>query len=420
MFRITQESRWIKISLITLISIFFILNLFAALHYGNQNYLGSFEKFDNDDVKYIRSAWNLVDTGQFIYQRVNEPTVYIMPGLPFSLAFFVELFGKIGGVTAFRVFQAILQALSLYLVFLIGRKLFNSKTALIACLINSLYIVEYYVSTIILTEVLFKFLLLLLIYISIYALEERKLFYYIVGGIIWGLCCLIRPTIAAFPAVILLMWIIKKYSFKEMVKYALVTILMFTVVMSPWWLRNYIVFDKFIPLTVSSGNPFLQGTYINYDQSVDYTPYELGETAIETNENETKAGLYRLKTYAIKEPGRYALWYTLGKSRILWNNPFYWKETFGVPFVAAKYFHQLILLLGVIETIILFVKKQKKFMFLFLTAAYFSLIYLPYFTMARYSYPIMPIVFIMASLSLYRAGGSKAARGFLRWQKTSG
>lgn len=68
MFSIKEEDKWIKISLIAVIALFLIVNLYAALRYGPANYLGSFEKFDNDDIKYIRSAWELADKGHFIYK----------------------------------------------------------------------------------------------------------------------------------------------------------------------------------------------------------------------------------------------------------------------------------------------------------------------------------------------------------------
>lgn len=401
MFSVKKEEKWVKVSLLVIISLFFIVNLYAALRYGPENYLGSFEKFDNDDIKYIRSAWELVDNGHFIYHKVNEPTVFIMPGLTYAIAFFVKIFGKFGGITAFRVFQAVLQAASMYLVFLIGRKIFNSKAAILGCLINAFYVAEYYTTTIVLTETIFKFFLLLLLYISIYAVEKKKTSYYIAGGIVWGLGCLVRPTIAAYPAVILVMWIIKKYSIVDMIKYTIITTLVFAVVMSPWWIRNYRLYDRFIPLTLSSGNPFLQGTYVNYNDDDNYTPYESGKTVVETNQNEVNAGLYRLKTYAKKEPLKYLKWYTIGKSWHLWNFPFYWKEILGVSYIEAALYHHLVLILSIITTVRLFIKKQKKFVFLFSTVVFFNLIYLPYFTMSRYSYPIMPIVSIIAGCGLY-------------------
>lgn len=263
--------------------------------------LGSLKKFDNDDVKYIRSAWNLIDNKILSYENVNEPTVYIMPGLTYVLSFFMLIFGKMNGILAFKMFQVILQAVSLYLLFLIGKKVFNRKTALTACLIDALYGAEFYAANAILMEVIFKFLLLALVYISICAIEKKSLKLYVSGGIIWGLACLYRPTVAAYPIVILIMWIKKKYSFKEMVKYTAVVTAVFCIVMAPWWIRNYKVFNTFIPFTKSTGNPFLQGTFINYNKSGGIgVPYAAGKNSIEKNQNEINEGLQRLSIYGEK------------------------------------------------------------------------------------------------------------------------
>ncbi|UXZ08588.1 hypothetical protein F1B95_04820 [Clostridium perfringens] len=81
--------------------------------------LGNFNEWNNDDVKYVRSAWTLLDNGKFTYHNVNDETVFIMPGLPYTMAFFMSIFGKFGGITAFRVFQVVLMSLSFSLIFLL-------------------------------------------------------------------------------------------------------------------------------------------------------------------------------------------------------------------------------------------------------------------------------------------------------------
>lgn len=402
MFSLKNEEKKVKITLYTILALFFIICLYAVLAYGDSCLLGSIEKADNDDVKYIRSAWTFLDTGRLTYHDINEPTVYIMPGITFVLAFFMTIFGKAAGIVAFRVFQVILQTLSMYLLFLIGRKVFNSRVALGACVIDLFSVAEYYAATLILTEAIFKFLLLFLLYLSISAIEERKAQYYILGGFIWGIACLFRPTIAAYPAVILAMWLIKKYKFRDMAKFTVMALLGFTVIMSPWWIRNYTVFDKFIPLTFSSGNPFLQGTYLNYDQTKDYTPYKIGQTAWETNQNEMNTGIYRLKTYGKEHPFQYVMWYTLGKSWHFWNSPFYWKEILGVSCIRAGTFHWLVLITAALGAVLLFKKRKKSSLpfILFFVIGYFNLIYLPYYTFSRYAFPVMPLAGILSAYLL--------------------
>lgn len=58
----------------------------------------------------------------------------------------------------------------------------------------------------------------------------------------------------------------KKVRFKEALKYTIIVIAVFSVVMSPWWIRNYVIFHRFIPFTMATGNPMDQGTFIDYNK----------------------------------------------------------------------------------------------------------------------------------------------------------
>jgi hypothetical protein len=400
MFSIKNEEKNIKMALIVIEAIFMCLALYVVFTHGDSMLLGSLEKFDNDDVKYIRSAWTLIDKGILAYENTVESTVFIMPGLTVILSFFMLIFGRMGGIVAFKVFQVFVQMVSLYLVFLIGRKVFNSKIGIFACVLDLFYLVEVFTANIILMEVLFKFFFLLLIYISMYAIESRQMKYYIYGGVIWGAACLFRPTVAAYPIVILVLWIKKKYSFVEIAKFTIVVTAIFCTVMSPWWIRNYRTFGRFITFTKSSGNPFLQGTYINYNQSVDHVPYDRGEDLLEGDKIEIQTGLYRLRTYGSQKPLQYIYWYTVGKTIYFWNGAFYWREVLKIHGGFVYVYHLIILLFGVIG-----VRRKSKGNFnalvLTLSIAYLNLIYLPYFTFSRYSYPLMPLVMIFSSVVMY-------------------
>lgn len=400
MFSLKNEQKRIKQMLLIIEIIFTAAALISVFKYGNSLLMGSLQKFDNDDVKYIRSAWNLLDNKIISYENIKEPTVYIMPGLTYVLSFFMFIFGKFGGITAFKVFQVILQSASIYFIFLIGRKVFSSRVGIIACIIDALYAAELFAVNTIFMECIFKFLLLLLIYISIYAVENKSLKLYLAGGIIWGISCFFRPTAAVYPAIILIMWIKNKYKFSDMFKYTAIVLGIFCLIMAPWWVRNYKVFNMFVPFTKSSGNPFLQGTFINYDQSAGWgVPYIAGKNSFENNQNELNAGFQRLKIYAKKEPLKYILWYTAGKTFYFWAGAFYWKSIFHIPIPCVYVFHIIILLFG-ISGIINEIKKNSISVFLFSTLILFTAVYLPFYTFSRYSYPLMPLVIIFAAAAL--------------------
>jgi len=415
LFSLRDEKKITKYSLLIIEIIFIIVGMISILKYGNSLLLGSIEKFDNDDVKYIRSAWNLIDNKILSYENIKESTVYIMPGLTFVLTFFMMIFGKMQGLVAFKIFQLILQAASIYLIFLIGRKLFSSRVGLIASIIDVIYVPELFVVNTILMECICKFLFLLLIYISIYAIKTKSSKLYIAGGIIWAILCLFKPTMAGYPIVILFMWIKSKYKFSEILKYTTLVLLIFCAIMSPWWVRNYKEFNSFIPFTKSAGNPFLQGTFINYDQSEGFgVPYVKSENAIENDKNETKAGLQRLQKYGAKQPIKYIFWYTIGKTFFFWRGPFYWKIIFRIPLLIAISIHVIILLLGILGI----VKGYKKNLIAILISILLllNLTYLPFYTFERYSYMAMPLVMVFAALSIDEIIRKK--RNLLIWKKT--
>ncbi|MFL0165921.1 ArnT family glycosyltransferase [Candidatus Clostridium helianthi] len=404
MFITYKENKRIKFGLILLEISFIIVALISIFKHGNSTLLGSLESFDNDDVKYIRSAWNLVGSGIFSYEDISKSTVYIMPGLTFILSFFVIIFGKFQAIVAFRIFQVFLQICSLNLIFLIGKRVFNEKAALIACTIDSIYIVEIYSANLILMEVTFKFLILLLIYLSIRALETKKTKYYVLAGIVWSLGCLFKPTIAVYPVVIFVVWIKARYKMKEMVKYASIVVIIFCIIMSPWWVRNYNNFNMFIPFTKSSGNPFLQGTFINYNQDKGWgVEYRRSEDSIQNDEYEVEEGIERLKIYGKEETFKFAYWYTIGKTFYFWYEPFYWTQYIGIKNLLAFIEHYFILITAIIS-IRNFVK-EKNFTLgkqvMALSIITMNVVYLPYFTCSRYAYPLMPLMIIFSGNYVY-------------------
>ncbi len=384
------------------------LILISIIYYGNSTLLGNFYAPDNDDVKFIRSAWILATTGNYTYHKPPDPTVFMMPGLSYTLAFFMKLFGEFGGITAFRISQAIIQVLSLLLVFFIARKLFNSKVAILSVILDTWYMPEIWVPNLILTETYFKFFVLCLVLISIYALEENKSKYYALGGLFLGLAALFRPTIVTYPALILIMWIIKKVNFRDAVKYTLLVAAVFCVVMSPWWVRNYKIFHRFIPLTMATGNPMYQGTFINYDQSskatdgLDYTNLNTKDpklSELERNEMEIYLSKYRLKNLFPRYPIEFIKWYTIGKGRIQVETAFYWKQMYGVSPQKEKYYHLALLVLSVLGALRLIRDKNRNITAILPLSLviYFILVYLPFFTMSRYFYPAAPYFIMFAA-----------------------
>lgn len=430
MFSLKEEKKSTIILLALICLLFFIVCIFSIVKYGNSTMLGNLKNPDNDDVKFVRSAWILADTGKYVYHNVSISTTFMMPGLSYTLALFTIIFGKFGGLTAFRVFQAIIQTISLLLVFFLGRKVFNSKVGAIAIAINALCISEVWTANLLLTETMFKFFVLNMVFFCIYAIEEKKVRYYIIGGMFWGIATLFRPTITLFPVIILMMWIITKYKFKEILKNTIIVSIVFCTILSPWWIRNYNLFHKFIPLTTASGNPMLQGTFINYNQNsartdgLNYKQFNYPTGNENTNNTaEIKISKYRLQSLVPKQPLQFLYWYTIGKTAFQIDAPFYWREILGINSIEAGVYYYIVIIFSIMGIVFFFKDKRRNNMgiLLFSTIIYFIVVYLPFYTCTRYFYPAMPYVILFAaSGALYVAQKyrmieyvGKLRRGFL-------
>lgn len=418
MFSVKHEKTYVKILLVIIIALYLGLCFASFAYHGDSVLMGNFETFNNDDVKYLRSAWTLIDTGMYTYKFVDANTVFIMPGLTTVLAGFVLVFGKFP-MLPFRIFQAILLSGGLYFIFLIGRKIFNSKVALIAILLMAIYAPSIYLPNTIFTESIYYFLFLLAFLFTVYALDTASLKYYALGAVFLGLSALFRPAILLFPIVVFIIWLIKKYSVVDMIICGGMVIGIVTLILSPWIIRNAVIFHKFIPLTISSGNPAMQGTFINYDQSVrdteniDYYSIikaegkidisQFGKDEIITDEAESAMAAIRVKKMIKENPVELIKWYTIGKTYENWRRPFLFKNIFDINALVLLGQHIIYMIAGILGFVLFAVKgKLKGIGWLpVLSIIYFNCAHLPFFCFARYMFPVMFCVVLFGAFLLY-------------------
>ncbi|MCL1918930.1 MAG: glycosyltransferase family 39 protein, partial [Peptococcaceae bacterium] len=445
-------NKHVDVYLIVLLILFLLLQGAAVFMYGDTYYLGDFDHMNDDDVKYVRSAALLLEESELFYQdmdiRKGVPTVFIMPGFPVFLAVFLKIFGVTGGLLAVRLVQGLLQVGIMLILYRIGKTYFNVWIARLALLLYVLYIPNISVSLMILTETLFTFLFLLLIYVSMEALETKRIRYYVGVGLVLGLAVMIRPTVFVFPLVLVIMCglMLKvkadqtaeaspgKYTLREVGTRALVVACILVMVLCPWWIRNGLVFGKFIPLTVAAGNPFAQGAVIGYDRSswtVDILP-DLDASHPDTAEIDVESmdamaldqldmdlGIRRLQENWQANPVLTIGWYTVGKLIFFWGAPYYnvsnpyfkspiEQAVFNVSYDGAVFYHWLIFGVALGEMIRMCRKKEKKgdrywrLKFLLpITITCISVSYLPTFTCPRYAYPLMPLMLVLAASGGY-------------------
>lgn len=401
---IWEENKKYRYLLLISISVLLIISIFEAIKNNNYFLLGNLQKLNNDDVRYINTAKILIAKHELYYYGVK--TAFIMPLYPLFLSLILSVFGTGNdGLTAVRVIQCLLQGVTLYFIYFIAKELFNRKVAIITSFLFVLYLPEIVAPNMILTEVLFQFLIITMFYFSIISIKENKIKYYSITAFLWTLACLTRPNAAVFPVFIIIYWIVNKYSWKEMLKYTILTFLIFITIFTPWWVRNYNLTGKFILFTNSSANPKLLGALI-FNEPPSFAkniPTKYGMIKFEKNmylpnNQQNQLANYIIKTGFKTEPLRYFTWYTIGKTIMLYILPYYWKSILGINYIIMlllQFIYLILSVLGIISII-----KERKNRMLIVMFAITTIVYWPFFAFSRYGFPNMFMIIIFAAYKI--------------------
>ena len=204
------------------------------------------------------------DYGHFgDYGDNKGPSVFRPPGYPFFLAAIYSIHGHDYGWV--RIYQAAFGAVSVLLVYLIGRKYFSNAAALAGAAILAVFPESVFYTSILYGEVFFAACLLAAVYFLLSddgggALSWRTL---AAGGAL-GLSVLTKP-IAVFVlplAALVYFWPRGKgdnWSHKA-IKAAVFTLVGLAVVL-PWTVRNYNVSGTVVPVSANSGVNVFTGNH---------------------------------------------------------------------------------------------------------------------------------------------------------------
>ncbi|GGD76321.1 glycosyltransferase family 39 protein [Paenibacillus nasutitermitis] len=407
MFSLKSETPAIRKWVYAVMAVVLIVNAAVVLWLGDHFLLGSYDKRNNDDVKYVHAAQVLLKDHTLVYNSGALPTNFIMPTIPLMLSGFIAIMDdRDMGVTAFRLLQCLMQSFSIYLLFILARSVFGSRVGLVAIILAAFYIPDLFASGAVLTESTFKLLLLLLLCSTIYAINKKTAAAYVWVGLMLGLACYVKPQSALFPVCLLVLWLVHRYSWKDIVKYTAIVGVCSMALLSPWWIRNYVHFNEFIPFTKSSGNPMLLGALVKranppkgfFEQ---YPEYKDGKL-FGPSDNSQKLAAQRLIAYSFKHtPVSYTYWFTAGKTYQLFSAPFYSRPVPGLPRPAINVLHWLYVLAGFAGIVMLLINKRLKQMLpILLPFLYYWLIHLPFITFGRYGYPLMSMLVIFAAAGI--------------------
>ncbi|WP_380023833.1 ArnT family glycosyltransferase [Effusibacillus consociatus] len=393
--------------------LYFILGLSLVVKIGLVLTSGEMYNLQSDDREYLKTAQIWLETGMFTYNDPNRPTVFITPGFPAFIAILMKFIGN-GFVLeqTIRILQAVMVIAGLYFLFLIGKRMFSEKAALLAVILSTFYPPLWLVSNLILTESMFVFVLMLLVYVAIRAMETPSYKWGVLFGLVWVLTVYIRPTIALWPGLfflLLLYW--RQIPWAKLVKIGVVTAFVLILCLSPWWVRNYHVSGgQFIPLTKSGGNPLLLGTFPYHLPSIEeQRTWHKTENLWENDEFDSKWAKQRIKEGFQNSFWFYLKWYTIGKFSKFWGEPFYWLPILSIPKALVWSYHLLLVVLGFIG--MWFSVKNRGAVAVMVLCGYFTLLHMIYLAHERYSVPLMPFLALFTADLVIAKIASKKLRG---------
>ena len=230
---------------------------------------------------------------------------YMAPLYPYVLALIYKFFGH--NFTIVYFFQELLGVLNVFLVYLIGRRLFGHVVGLIAGLIITLYAPVVYLESKLLTETLAITLSLGSLLMLVRAMDRPTIIRFLSTGIMLGLSAVCRPA-ALLTAILMILWLL----WRKPVKGRMVAILAAGIALAilPVTARNYIVGKDFALMTTNGGICFAQA---NSPASTGVSTSLGGfSSALETQQQEEMAYASRELGHSVTASESAAFWFKLG------------------------------------------------------------------------------------------------------------
>ncbi len=212
----------------------------------------------DDAISWDSVAWNFLN-GRGFTEIDGKPTSLRPPIYPIFLAGIYFLFNR----NYFFVYliQSILGALSCVLIFLLANKFFDENKSFLVSLGCVFWPPLIVYTGIIATETLYIFLLLLFFNL-LYYLRVEFTNKYVILGILLGIINLTRSTIVFYPIFLVIFMLLTN---KKDIPKILLMFGISLVCISPWTIRNYVVFKRFLLINTAAGELFWSGTYIPWD-----------------------------------------------------------------------------------------------------------------------------------------------------------
>lgn len=369
-----------------------------------------FSDINLSNFQYDTIGWNIAQG--LGYSMESEPpyipSAYRPPVYTYLLALIYKIFGH--SYLAVKIFQAILGSFTCILTYIIAKKVFNRFTALMSSLLSAVYPAFLLYSNQILMEVTITFLVVLCVYLFIGAIEQQSVRSQLLFGASIGLASLCKPVMLLFP-VFAIIGILFIYSDRRTAfLHNGIMLSAFLIILTPWTIRNYIVFDELLPVVAKGmGSEIWQGKYLvdeeldDFDMEIRGRVYEMKDSlTVGLDLIEAEKKLFRLGIeYIIDHPLEFTN--TMGRKMVkLWKHPIGATRTlpkYSVMLAELFIFLYYIMLIFAIIGIYLSKKYLHLALPMIIIIIYFTLLHGFLHAINRYRVPVLPFIIIFSSFA---------------------
>jgi len=194
----------------------------------------------------------------------EQPTALNTPLYPLFLAFWLWIEIPLPFL-AVEVAQALLSALVIYLIGKIATSMINPMVGLLSAGLTTVYPPLIYFCKQISPAIMTTFFTALTFYVIVLFFAQPTCRRAVLVGVVWGVGLLAEPILlAAAPGVGLIYWLRQSSAARRRSALLLAgSLLLAIAIVFPWTARNYLVFNRFVPLKTSFGLNFWMGNNPN-------------------------------------------------------------------------------------------------------------------------------------------------------------
>lgn len=197
--------------------------------------------------------------------KPGEPTSWEPPVYPVVIAAVFKICGinSTASAIVLLISQIISSALCCILMYILGKRIFNERVGVICSLILAFYPSEIHFSVqIVQSTILFQILLLAFLIQIIRLSDNFTIKNSILTGITFGIASLTVPAVISFfPFALGWLYLRGLGHWKTRMICVGIVFLGVCITISPWLIRNYIVFDRFVFIKSNLSREFFMGNY---------------------------------------------------------------------------------------------------------------------------------------------------------------